>query len=154
MANLELERIIGQLKAAYEGPAWHGPALKEVISKITAIDATKYIGDAHNIAELIYHMIAWRTYLIKHLEGETAYKVSNEKNFKPFKNLYGSEWNGLKAELEKNQNNLLDLLSKQDDTLLTQKAGSGRFDYYTLIHGVIQHDLYHLGQIIMIHKHG
>jgi hypothetical protein len=39
MANREVERITDQLRGAFEGNAWHGPALSEVLSDVTSAPA-------------------------------------------------------------------------------------------------------------------
>ena len=39
--------------------------------------------------------------------------------------------------------------SQQNDEILSQKVGKRNYTFYTLMHGIIQHDLYHLGQIIL-----
>ena len=153
MENSEISRIIQQLRAAYEGPAWHGPATKEVLPKISAKDALKKVGEGHNIAELVFHMIAWRHYLIKHLQGEDTYDVSDAENLKKFGQLTEERWKILQFDLEKNQTQLVDLLASKADDFLLKKVGNRNYNFYVLIHGVIQHDLYHLGQIVMINKY-
>ena len=35
----EIERILDQLQRAYEGNAWHGPSVREVLTGITAAQA-------------------------------------------------------------------------------------------------------------------
>ena len=150
MAKTEISRIIEQFKFAYEGPAWHGPAILEIISKISLKDATKQLGESHNIAETVYHMIAWRLYLIKHLQGDPIYDVDDEDNFTKMNTLSEKEWEALKSNLDKSQKELSDLLALQTDELLSKKVENRKFNYYKLIHGVIQHDLYHLGQIKLL----
>lgn len=59
----------------------------------------------------------------------------------------GNAWNALKNKLAENQQYLLTLLS-QNDRVVANKPYS--FQY--LLNGIIQHDLYHLGQISYIHK--
>src|SRR5437764_6919973 len=53
----EVERILDQLKRAFEGNAWHGPAVEEVLADVTAEQAAaKPIPDAHSIWELTLHI--------------------------------------------------------------------------------------------------
>jgi hypothetical protein len=56
----ELERIADQLKRAYEGPAWSGPSLLEVLDGISAERAaSRLIPGAHTIWEILAHIVAW-----------------------------------------------------------------------------------------------
>jgi hypothetical protein len=40
----------------------------------------------------------------------------------------------------------------QDDSYLTEIVPGRDYDFYTLIHGIIHHDIYHSGQVSMIKK--
>jgi len=55
-------------------------------------------------------------------------------------------WKSLRSSLDSSQSQLLSLLSKQKDTLLKKKY-SEKATYAELINGILQHDLYHTGQI-------
>jgi uncharacterized damage-inducible protein DinB len=149
MKNQEIQNIKKLLDETFNGPAWHGPAVQEVLKDISNESALKSIGSAHNIAELVFHMIAWRNFLINKLKGQENYDVSEEENFQQIKTLTNQEWSDLKSRLQVSQDELQSLLSKQNDEILSQKVGKRTYTFYTLMHGIIQHDLYHLGQIIL-----
>ncbi len=153
MKNHEIQNIQQLFHSSFHGPAWHGPSAQQVLEEISSQDALKSVGDGHNIAELVYHMIAWRNFLINKLKGHQDYDVSDEENFQKFESLSTQEWESLKMKLEKSQSEILELLSKVDDAILVQKVGMRDYNLYNLMHGVIHHDLYHLGQIILIKKH-
>ena len=150
MKNPKIQKLIKLLTEAYEGPAWHGPAVKEVLKDIAYDQTLKSVGESHNIAELIYHMIAWRIFLIKKLQGKEEYDVSDEENFQTFKTISDEEWHALKQRLENSQKELIALLTAAEDDILDQKVGTRNYNFNILINGVIQHDLYHLGQIVLI----
>ena len=80
MKNTEIQRIITLFKETFEGPAWHGPAVKEVLKGISAEQSLQSLDDGHNIAELVFHITAWRTFLINKLKGLEKYDVSEEEN--------------------------------------------------------------------------
>jgi uncharacterized damage-inducible protein DinB len=153
MKNIEIQHIKTLFDKTYNGPAWHGPAVKEVINEVTFYEALKSTDRSHNIVEIVFHMIAWRNFLINKLKGEQAYDVTEEENFQKFDSLSEQEWADLKDRLENSQNELQNLLSNVDDSILNQKVGNEKYTYYVLMHGVIQHDVYHLGQIVLLKKH-
>lgn len=153
MKNIEIQHIQTLFDQTYNGPAWHGPSVKEVIKEVTFFEALKSTDRSHNIAEIVIHMIAWRNFLINKLKGQENYDVSDEENFQKIESISKEEWEALKNQLEDSQNELQDLLSKVNDDILKEKIGMRNYNYYVLMHGVIQHDLYHLGQIVLIKKH-
>ena len=56
----ETERIRDQLRRAFEGDAWHGPGVLELLENVTASQAAaRPIAGAHSIWELVVHIQAW-----------------------------------------------------------------------------------------------
>ena len=39
-----------------------------------------------------------------------------------------------------------------DDQKLKEKVGGRNYDFFYLLHGIIHHDVYHLGQIAILKK--
>lgn len=148
----ELQRISDQLQRAYDGAAWHGPNVKECLEKVSIADALVRHGSSHNIAELTHHLYAWRYYLIQQLKGNKTYEVPDDFNFVTYQDLDVSEWERLKVQLANSQQQLLDLLAAQTDDLLEKIVPNRKFTFYVLLHGLIQHDLYHAGQILLLQK--
>jgi uncharacterized damage-inducible protein DinB len=145
----EIKNIHKLLRHTFEKNAWHGPAVKEVLETITAEQAHKRLPESHSIIELVAHMTSWRVFVIKKLEGDPEYKVGDEMNFPA-----PSNWSETVQALEKSQAELLAALEVFDNTKLYEivQHGSYRYSYYTLLHGIIHHDLYHTGQIALIKK--
>ena len=68
----EAERIADQLKRAYEGEAWHGPSLMEVLEGVTPESAAaRPVNGAHSIWEIVSHIHAGREIVRRRLEGDT-----------------------------------------------------------------------------------
>jgi len=145
----ELKHLIKMLQHTYEKNAWHGPAVKEVLEHLTAADAQKRLPDSHSIIELVAHMTAWRNFVVKKLQGNTEYKVTDEMNFPT-----PTDWPKVVDELESSQTKLLEALKGFDSSKLYDAVphGSYNYNFYTLLHGIIHHDLYHAGQIALIKK--
>src|SRR5258705_1841894 len=67
----ELADKMEELRRIHEGEAWHGPALSELLSDVTAEQAlTKPIPGAHSIWELVLHVIAWGNVFTRRLQGQ------------------------------------------------------------------------------------
>ena len=153
MNNSETNRIADQLQYAYAGPAWHGDHITKVLDGISVDQLSNKLDNSHSMAEIIEHMIAWRVFAIKNLIGE-AYHIeeSGPLNFPKSETLGEAYWADLKARLASNQEELLALIRSQSDEKLQETIKGRKYSYYILLHGIIQHDLYHLGQIVLLKK--
>jgi uncharacterized damage-inducible protein DinB len=145
----EIKHLVKMLQHTYEKNAWHGPAVKEVLENVSDADAQKRLPNSHTIIELVAHMAAWRVFVVKKLQGNTEYKVTDEMNF-PNPN----DWSKVVEELDASQARLLEALKGFDSSKLYDPVphGSYNYNFYTLLHGIIHHDLYHTGQIALIKK--
>lgn len=139
--------IISTLKDTYDGSAWHGPSLMQVCSKIPAAKANTRIGPGHSIIEIVLHMVAWRNFVIHKLNGDDSYDVTEEINFPQSNN-----WTAALEELDKNQKELLQAIAQFDEQKLIDLVPGRNYSFYKLLHGIVHHDTYHQGQIVMITK--
>lgn len=146
----EIEKIVQLLERTYSGDAWHGPSVKEVLKDITPATATKRIATSNSIISLVAHMTAWRTYTIEILTGNTTYNVSDVMNFP-----HVTDIDKELIKLEASQQRLIEAIKAFPPERLSDYVPNTmqRYTYYTLIHGIIHHDLYHTGQIILIKKY-
>ena len=143
----ELDNIIHTLKDTYDGSAWHGSSVKAVLSKLNQKDVDAKIGNGHSIGELILHMAAWRTFAIKKLRGDDHYDVSDEFNFPGCSNLRDAI-----DELDKTQIALISAITNFNEQKLREIVPQKKYSYQKMLVGIPHHDLYHLGQIVMIMK--
>ncbi len=148
----EIERISEQLKRAFEGGAWHGPSVKEVLEGITAEKAAaRPIPDAHSIWELVLHIAVWEDAVKKWARGE-KHNVTNELDWQKVKDPSETAWKKALADLEKGHMELRQTVSGLSDGDLDKALKHPKPTVYDLLHGVIQHDLYHAGQIAVLKK--
>lgn len=150
-----LENIIKQLKLVYDGDPWYGQSLKKGIASVNSAHINKSLDNGmHTIAELTVHLIGWREFAGGRLSGETEYLPEQEQTFdwKSYSIDQKNDWDILKNRLDDSQQNLLELLGQYDDSLLSQYVSGKSYTYNYLLNGIIQHDIYHLGQIIYIGK--
>lgn len=145
----ETERIILLLKKTFEKGAWHGPAVKEALEHISEEQAFKRLSGTHSIIELVAHMTAWRTYVIKRLEGDFTYKITEDLNFPDVR-----DWSEALRKLDESQELLLAAVAKLPPEKLNQQVPwtDDAFTFHAFVHGIIHHDLYHAGQIVLIKK--
>jgi len=145
----EIRNILVLLNSTFEKNAWHGPSVKEVLQDINPQQSLKRLNNTHSIIELVSHMTAWRLFVIQRLLGDNAYAVNDQMNFPS-----ESDWKKALKGLYDTQARLVELLEPIPDTRLTDVVSHESFKYtfYHLLHGIIHHDLYHVGQIALIKK--
>jgi uncharacterized damage-inducible protein DinB len=151
----ELLRIIDQFNLLYESEeAWHGPSVVHVLSDVTWDMANERMSPVvHSIAELVYHMTTWRIFVVKRLQGDGTYEVTKSRDWKNFPVFDEFEWEALQMELSLSQEEVISELEKrEDDEFLDEIVPNRDYDFYTMLHAILQHDVYHCGQIAIIKK--
>jgi uncharacterized damage-inducible protein DinB len=148
----EVERILDQLNRAFEGEAWHGPPVMEILQGITAQQASaRPLNSAHSIWEIVLHIAAWETACRRRLGGERA-QLSDSEDWPEVANTSEQSWEEAREALKQGHKELCDAVSKLDATRLDQPIVEGLSSVYVTLHGVIQHSLYHAGQVAILKK--
>lgn len=150
----EVARIGSQLKRASEGGAWHGPALLELLADVPAGQAaSRPLAGAHGIWEIVLHVTAWQGFAARALEGESMpTDLSDEENWPPVVDAGEEAWRAAVAEVGEANRRLRRAVRKLSDDDLDKIVGGREYSVYFLLHGVVQHGLYHAGQIALLKK--
>jgi len=149
----ETARIADQLSRAYSGKAWHGPSLRGLLRGVTAEQAVKRpIPNAHTIWELVLHVTAWDRVVCERIQGGKRVGLAPAKNFPVVTDTSAAAWKKALQELEKQHHALETAIRKFPDAKLDHKLGGGDYSFYITMHGAVQHDLYHAGQIALLKK--
>lgn len=151
-ARAETVRIQESLEQAFAGGAWHGPALMEVVQDIHVDHAAaKPIAHAHSIWEIALHVAVWQEAVLKRLNGE-AVDLIGDQDWPPVNDNSEKAWEETMQSLKSGHKKLVEKISRLTDADLLKKVpGRDHTVYYTL-HGLIQHNLYHAGQIAILKK--
>jgi uncharacterized damage-inducible protein DinB len=148
----EISRIADQLKRAFEGDAWHGPAVLEVLEGVNARPAAaKPIPGAHSIWEIVLHIAVWDGAIRRRMAGQ-ALQLSDEQDFPLVKDTSDSAWRSALENLRQRHADLIQALLAMPDYRLTAQVPGKDYDFYHMLHGAVQHELYHAGQIALLKK--
>ena len=98
------------------------------------------------------HIINWRVFCLKKLEGDKEYdiKTDGKNDWSEVHINNRKEWENLKLELRSTQKKLTMQLSSKPDILLQETVLGKNYTFNFLLNGIVQHDIYHLGQIGML----
>ena len=148
----ETDRIRDQMRRAYQGEAWHGPALTELLSKVTATRAAaRPLAGAHSIWEITLHVAAWKDAVQRRIGGEAA-ELQGDADWPPVRDTSDKAWKAALEHLDRTHQALERTVAGLDDARLAGPVPGREYSVYFLPHGVIQHDLYHAGQIAILEK--
>lgn len=155
----ETDRIVDELRRAYDGDPWHGPATRALLEGVTAEQAAaRPIPGAHTIAELVAHMTAWTREVARRLRDGVA-REPEDGDWPPVDALTPEGWAAALDRLGAARRELLDALEAFPPERLDERVGDERtpemgtgVSYAVHLHGVAQHDAYHSGQIALLRK--
>lgn len=149
-----LEQLIKEYSDFYQGTPWYGRSFTEIVNDITAPEALAVAGNGQSIAQLLCHLIKWRKSLTIRLLGNTDFRASDQDpdNWPAQNTLNAEVWEQAKTEFGELQATIIAELKKREESFLDELfvPGNERYTYRYLIIGVIQHDIYHLGQISLM----
>ena len=148
----EIERIEQQLKLAFEGGAWHGPGVLETLEGVNAKRAAAHpLAGAHSIWQLVVHIAAWEDACRRRLGGDRA-DLTTDEDWPPINDTSEAAWAITKSALIEGHHRLRESIALLTEARLDEPIVENMSSVYVTIHGVIQHDLYHAGQIAILKK--
>ncbi len=152
--NTETAYIAEQLKQAFDGDPWFGRSAQALLAEVDEKWAFEKPGGQHSILELVWHMVTWREFTISrfqsHPEKDLHYFELND--WRKLDHADKSLWQQGLERLSATQKELLVLVEGLDDKMLERNVGERNYDFRKLLNGIVQHDIYHLGQIAYIKK--
>jgi uncharacterized damage-inducible protein DinB len=152
--NKEIAAIIRKMKSVNTGQPWFGRAAFVILDEVDPAKAMLRPGNAgHSMTDLIYHMNTWADFTLKRIEGDKIKDMGafEKLDWRKIDPRIHSWKKGLK-EFKKVQQEIMRILQTKDDAFLEQKVDYRTYNYRFLLEGMIQHTIYHLGQIAYLHK--
>jgi len=148
MAVVLINNLIRQLNEIQEGSLWFDQSFKDKFDHLSESEAlTRPMPEIFSVAEHVSHMLAWRKECVLRFNGIKRELMNSPDDWKNTNELSTLGWTNLKNALYNSRAELIDLIADRDDTYLDTKFQDTEYNYHYLIEGIIQHDLYHLGQI-------
>jgi uncharacterized damage-inducible protein DinB len=149
--NKEMQSIIRNMENVMHHQPWYGDAVMVMLKKIHP--AVVYINpkNSHAAIEIVFHMIAWMHFTVdavngKIAEGDVGEIPANWRGINPKVHT----WSAALEELEQTHKELIAALQTKDDVFLSLKLTNREYNYRFLLNGLMQHNIYHLGQIAFL----
>ena len=155
----EVDRIADLFERVRGGDAWHGPSVRSALEGVDANTAVAHpVPGAHSICEIVLHMTAWVQEVRRRLrvgvaqEPEAGDWPSRSASSEP-------EWRTVLAALDAANAELLKAIRAMDDVQLSDVIGEAGdpalgtgVTRYVMLHGLVQHHVYHAGQISLLKR--
>ena len=150
MAN-EINRILKQFAELQHGDHWTDNSFKEVLHGVDADNAMKTIdGKTNSFWQLVAHVTYWRTLVVNRLTG-----TNNPPPFQDFllpNNCNEESWRQALHDFESAYHLLRNAIHHFNEENLYKPSPKKEQTFYELMLGCLQHDAYHLGQMMLLKK--
>ncbi|NHM07338.1 DinB family protein [Flavobacterium sp. CYK-4] len=149
----ETERLHKMFEDLYAGDPWLDVTLVDTLSVLSAQQAAhKLHPNWNSIWEITNHLISWRENVLQRVKGKTI-KSPEHNYFLPVSDTSEAAWQKTLEKLHEAQEDWLEFLDNMQAESLEKIYPTNELSYADHIHGIIQHDAYHLGQIVLLAKH-
>jgi uncharacterized damage-inducible protein DinB len=148
----ESKRVSNLYQSIYNGNPWLEVTLAHTLENVTAEQAYRKINpNLNTIWEIVNHLIQWRRNILRRMQGETV-TTPDHNYFVPILDSSEASWEQSLQSLGKSQELWDAFFEDFDDQDFEKIYVNNGHTYYEHIHGIIQHDVYHLGQIVILKK--
>jgi len=148
------EFVVDQMKRAHRNDAWHGPSLAEIMDGITAQQAAgKPLKNAHSIWELVLHIEAWNRLIEVRIKKKRLEKMTVKLDWPSMpKSKTAATWQRAVNKMHSSMKSLYEFIDKNEESILDRPVVGKPYNVEHMMHGVVQHNLYHTGQIALLKR--
>ncbi|MGI9530255.1 DinB family protein [Lutimonas sp.] len=152
-----INNLVKELAAVQEEKSWIGTNFNDQLNALSEQDFFSKLADLHSIAEIISHLTTWRKESILKLKtGTGSITDADPTNWISNEFLRKIGKDQIIAAYNESLEQIILLLESKNDSYLSETYFDtdfkGYYSYDFLLKGVLQHDIYHLGQIGLIHN--
>ena len=152
-------RIADELFREHEGDPWHGSSVTQILRGVTAAQAAaRIVPHVHTVWQLVLHMTAWKHEVRRRLGGGAA-ADPEEGDWPEVGDATPERWREALDGLDAAHTALVSAVRALDESTLLEPTNDPRnrvtgtgVSKYVLLHGLVQHDAYHAGQIALLVK--
>jgi uncharacterized damage-inducible protein DinB len=146
------QRYAQRFTELFDGGNWLEESFRGKLAHLSQEQVfTQPLPGVHSVAEQVAHCTYWRRAGAARLGGNFDYPTSMESpdNWPALNQLCAQGWPALWQELADTQAQLVQALLVADDAWLQREYAPGK-TLHQLVEGLLEHDVYHLGQIGLV----
>jgi uncharacterized damage-inducible protein DinB len=147
----ELQKIIQLFDELQNGDCWIGLNMQQVLSGVDArLAANKPSLNHNSIWQLVNHLVYWRRTVAGRVTGvKTVHTVPDM--YLP-EDLSEANWQDTLQQFEAAYQEFRKTITEMDESNLNTPSPKKGQTYYQLLMGSLQHDCYHMGQMVVLKK--
>lgn len=152
--NKEVQYIIRNIQTVNTGQPWYGRSVFEMLDETDPSKAAiKPNNFGHSALELLYHLLTWAEFTLKSLESAPdADIIELEKQDWREIDPAVHDWKKGLVEYKTAHERIIQILENKTDDFLGEMVNLRKYNFRFLLNGLIQHNIYHIGQIAYINK--
>ena len=151
----ETARLADQIRRAFDGEAWHGDSVLKssmesmprwpppIRSRTRTVSGNWFCILPPGMARFLTRM------------GGAALELRDEQNFPPVKDTSEAAWRKAIEHANRTHSELVKAVAAFPDSRLQEQVPGkteGYHDFFYTFSGIVQHELYHAGQIALLKK--
>jgi uncharacterized damage-inducible protein DinB len=152
--NKEIQTILQSLSEVLNQDPWYGKSVYPLLEEVDERNAyTKANNNSHSLIDLLYHMLTWAGFTQNRIEKEpindmAAFEATDWRQIDPAVH----DWQKGLTALQASHKKIIELMQTKEDTFLDEQVDYRQYNFRYLLNGLIQHNIYHLGQIAYVNK--
>lgn len=147
----DIRRLQQMLQTTYNGNCFHGDSIEAVIQDIDVTQAVwTPAGAAHSMWQIVLHMTGWLDVIRRRLTSATLVNLTDEENYPAPPQATHENWNAARDAFRSALNALIKAVGEFPEPRLEEKVPGRDYTFFVLLHGAIDHNLYHAGQIALL----
>jgi len=145
------KQMARHLREIHFGGNWTWSNIKDSLADVTWEQATTQIYSCNSIAALVFHMNFYLNVVSLRLQGKSI-KFKHENSFDGPLITSEQEWQNLLQKTWADADDFANVIEQFPEHKLWDNISDEYGNYYKNIHGVVEHNHYHLGQIVILKK--
>lgn len=148
----ETKRISKLFEDLYSGSPWIDVTITGTLSQLSAKQAAqKPPAGINSIWVIVNHLVKWRKNVLQRVKGKVI-RTPDHNYILPVSDTSAKAWSNTLKKLDSSQKEWLRFLERVKTNDLLKTYPNNQMTYYDHIQGILQHDAYHLGQIVILSK--
>lgn len=133
----------------HDNKPWYGKSVMAVLNSIkwSSIDPSK----AKSIISILAHLVQWKKFILEKLKdnSEFSIKVDSKDDWPVYDSYDQEEFNRLRKDCSEIHSQILQIIEQGIDL---NGSVDGHYNKHYMLLGLMQHDIYHIGQIALLAK--
>jgi uncharacterized damage-inducible protein DinB len=152
--NKDVQSLMKRLENTHSGEPWFGRSVQSLLADVDAKKAAVHKGgSSHTLLDILWHMNTWMAFSLDRIKKENNFDLKTAealdwRKIDPKKDT----WKKALAEYEKLHKQTVKELHTKDDDFLLEIVEFRKYNFRYLINGLIEHNIYHAGQIALLNK--